>query len=131
MSIIAQLKKYQYKEWTHINLTSKLMLLITLWSASISLSLPSSLCQQMCLPFRVCISPLIYLCFSVSLSLSSSIPVLFPPWLTETPYLSFTILCLNITRQNESHFQVLLFSEGFHKYLPLLISLCFQPQQIT
>ena len=67
------------------------MLLITLWSASISLSLPSSLCQHMCLPFRVCISPLIYLCFSVSLSLSSSIPVLFPPWLTETPYLSFTI----------------------------------------
>lgn len=96
------------------------MLLITLWSASISLNLPSSLCQQMYLPFRVCISPLIYLCFSVSLSLSSSIPVLFPPWLTETPYLSFTILCLNITRQNESHFQVLLFSEGFLKLLTII-----------
>ena len=70
--------------------------------------------------------------FSLSLSLSLHLHLFCPLTdLQRTPYLSFTILYLNITRQNESHFQVLLFSEGFHKYLPLLISLCFQPQQNT
>ena len=51
------------------------MLLITLWSASIPLSLPSALCQHVCLPFRV------------FLSLFSSTPVLSPHWLTENTLL--------------------------------------------